>query len=413
MSNIEFILLTYKNEYKMEYQYYAEFLRFIGIYVCENLEDDEDNFIENNNEQCFFKYTVSEIKDFDKRYVRVKYLKEMLKRLFEISNIPVWMNKLISIYEGYGLLQASVTLQYFRVGHQELVLNAGKQFEKVADKFVLWVQEEPVLCSENKYIRYAKLYSKQKVNLAQYLYDESCVYYVDNLALEGVGILKDFPDFSNIWILMGFIYESSRNFMRDAIDAYQRSIELIQDKPYVASVYYWLGRMCERDTTMKQLSESSYKKAYDKVKKYRNMYKVARISYDEKEWEHAIGLFKSCLDKIKQKGKYLDPLEQEYYFKVYTQISSSYLKLNDYRNTIIYAMKAIQFRQEIIEGKTIQNEQTKFYYDMYGNDAQKYIELEIYIMEPQVTYYNIAVACQESGLKDDADVYWQLYKERL
>ena len=42
MAIIESILLSYSNKNRLEYQKYAEFFRMLGIYVCEDLKDDEE-----------------------------------------------------------------------------------------------------------------------------------------------------------------------------------------------------------------------------------------------------------------------------------------------------------------------------------------------------------------------------------
>ena len=407
MNHLESILFLYKNEYRVEYQYYAEFFRLIGIYVCEDV-------IYDNIEKFDYQYCP---KDFSFEYKVMSHinfsndskenLKNVIKKAFDVEEILDWQKDLIEIYEEHKLLQASVALQYYRM-KATAILENGKKFEDAADALVKLIDENPQYAYE-KNVRYAKLYCKQKANLAKYLCEEPLIYYVNGLALEGLALIKQFEDFSNVWVLLGLIYEVSKEFTRDAIDAYQRALELVGDKPYASSIYYWRGRKCEEYIALKALENESYHKAYNLMEKYRNIYKIAKYHYDKKEQEKAYEYFVKCIQKIERKKDYLDPLEQQYYFKVYVILSSIYLKQEDYYNAIISAKKAIELRDGISNGKKQENNYTRFYYEIFDR-PEKYISLTLNRMGTRQVYQHLATACQACGMIEEAEEYWEIVR---
>lgn len=408
MRRVESVLLTYTNEYRFEYQFYAEFLRFIGVYVCENFMDDDGNVdINPRRYNVWPEINVNKYGRFqnDQR----DKLEEVLADIFEESIPSLWIQDLLDIYVKNNLMQSSVTLQYYRTTRDEaLVLAKGKAFENAAADLLDLIQNNESYLKEPN-VRYAKLYCKQKANLAQYRYDGSYIYYMDKLAIEGTDILKEYPEFSNVWILLGLIYENSEKHIRDAIDSFLRGIEFIKDQPYAASVYYWLGRVCEGISSLQDFSDESYGRAYNTVPRYRNVYKFANVFYADGDLEKAIEYYEKCLERLETKKSYLDPLEQEYYFKVCVQMSSVYMKLEKYKQAMIKAVDAIRLKEEI-EKEEMKNEYTKFYYDMYGDiEAKDYIRLTLKKMNPRNAYHNLAKACQKNGLEKEAETYWKLY----
>ena len=415
LGDVVSVELSYTNNYRMEFQYYAEFLRYIGVYVYENFQyvENEDADFEDDKSAFSVCYQIKKNIDFSDEKKKRESLQVFLEKIFECRDGEFetsWLSDLVEIYEKNKLLQASVTLQYFRTGRTELALKSGKKFETAADELVELVQQKNYW--EQKNIRYAKLYCKQKANLGQYSYDESVIYYIDQLALEGLSILKKFPDFSNVWVLVGMIYDLSPNFIRECIEAYDCALDDIKDKPYASSVYYWKARRCETDTILKPLSDACYRYAYNSMKKYRNIYKIANLHVQSGDLENAIISFKECLVAINKKGKYLDPLELEYCFKVNMQISSIYLQEKQYTYATLFANNAIKLREDIIDEKNrIQKEYTNFVYCMYKDmEPNEYIDYIVKRMSLQNVYRIMAISYQECGLQEEADKYWNLYR---
>lgn len=410
MRDIESVRLVYKNGYRMEYEYYAQFLNLIGVYVYEDFRNSEDNKKSKYKDTDFsVSYVINKNINF-KNNDKVEQLKLFLKEIFEYDIENTWLSELVQIYET-GLFQASITLECFSL-KSKLALEDGEKFEVAADKLGDLINEKDYWNEKN--VRYAKLYCKQKANLGKYLYNESVIYYIDKLALEGLSILKSFTNFSIVWVCLGGIYDISKDFAREAIDSYKRAIKAINDKPYVENVYYKLGKKSENDTTLEKLLENSYKKSYQLKCNCYNCYKVANMYLQRKDFNQSIKYFNECIEKIKERGNYLSPKEQGFYFTSCQKLSSLYLRKKEYTKAIFFANKAIVLKENLMKGKNKPNECTAFYHDLYENcEPQEYIELRIKSFLLKVVYNNMAVACEEVKLDEEAQKYWSLYRSCL
>lgn len=406
MCDIESILLTYENKNRLEFQYCAEFFRLIGVYVCENLRNEEDDSGEIICEKNIFArcYNVEEKTD-DVRWS--DYLEKVLTKIVGEDCLEGWLGDVVSLYDRMQLMQASVVLQYYYKTEQEkLILEAGKQFKDAANGFIS-IEQKYQEALDSRHFLYAKLYCKEKANFARYYYNKSYEYHIEKLVEDGVEIIKRFRDFSNIWVLLGLIYESSDKYFRESEDAFLQAASMLGYVPHAASVHYWLGRLYERNV-FPMSAEASYRKANELVVRYRNEYKIAMFEYNHDKWTDALNNFDRCLNLLDRKEKYLDPLEIEYYFKVCMQMSITYMKLHDYRNVIIKAMTALRLRDDIINEW---NGYTEFYNDVFQkNNARKYIDLTISKMNPKNAYQYLAEACEKLGLKEDAEQYRDLYR---
>lgn len=403
---IESVLITYDNQLRVEYQSLAEFLRLLGVFVCEDMrctKDSEPQLIWHEQDYTY-SYTIPSsvpVNDYADAFKAA-----ILEMGLQQDYFDGWYDKIFRIYQKCNLLQASVTLQYYRMKHSEIE-KAGRCFEAATESIIQLMNLNPVY-SNNPHLRYARLYCKQKTNLAYFLCEEPVAYYVNDLTAEGVGLTNDFPDFANAWVLLGLVYEISKDYVKDSIDAFQRAIDMVGEKPYVSSIYYWKGRRCEEHDNLRELQQDSYKKAYELMPKYRNIYKVARGHLDKEEWQDALSCFKECLQCLEKKGAYLDPLEQEYYFKVKIHLSYIYLQQKDYYQAIISGNDALNFRKDIEDSKKAC---VAFYYDMYGQEnAQTYIDMTLARLSRRQIWRYLAIAYQESGMQDVADDYWRLYR---
>lgn len=406
------ILFSYKNDDRIDYQLYAEFLRLVGIYVCEDVKYPEEYEPDFERDEAEFSvcYTMEPDCEVRQQILKLQHFEQELSEHLEVGYLDFWYDDVCSIFVEQKLLQAAVTLQYFRT-KADVVLQAGRQFEAAADALVDLIEKKPQY-ADNRHVRYAKLFCKQKANLANFLCKEPVIYYVNDLAAEGLALLDRFPDFSNAWVLLGLVYEISKDYARDAVDAFQRAIRMTGNQPYTSSIYYWLGKRCEEYVALKELEDDSYMQAHRLMPKYRNIYKVARIYMEKQEWEDALECFNDCVERLERKEHFLDPLEQEYYYKVNVHISFLYIKLKDYYNAIVSANKALEFRKNILDGKAETNEYTAFYHKMYvDNNVKDYIDLALAHMQPRQAYQYLATAYQEANMAEKAEPYWRLIRE--
>ncbi len=397
MENMKSILLTYNNPDRISYQRYAEFFRLAGIYVCEECRTGAEDKGSRWDKKIFsVAYVIGHECEAERRCTPVDELREKVEQ--RSSALYECYDDIEKIYNECRLLQASVTIQYFRTKvlneTKAVMKEAGDAFEKAADEFVELVRTKPWYM-DNQYVRYAKLYCKQKANLARYFCNEPVVYYVNDLGAEGMALLQRFPEFSNAWVLLGFVYEISQDYVKEAIDAFQRAIQLEGQKPYVSSIYYWLGKRCEEYSYLKDQAYEFYRRAYQLMPKFRNIYKVANWHMQKKDWENAILYYQNCLIFLNARGSYQDPLEQEYCFKVNIHICYCYMQQKEYANAIPYAEAALQLRQKL-ESEERSGDSTRFYYDMYGEEkAGEYIKIELNRMQETQAHTYLAKAYQE------------------
>lgn len=400
MSDIESVIFSYDNRNRLEYQLYADCLRLMGIYVCEDIVDSINGYAyEKRWKDADFSIRYQIVAPSDCSHAAVElgkreWLKKKLSRLKEDfveladdEDFFSCFDEISNIFVKYGLLQAGTVLQYFQMNAKQ-VLDAGRKFEQAADALTD-LQEERVEWKNNRYMNYAGLYCRQKTNLSCLACKKPVVYYVDKLAMRALRLAVDYPDFSNAWVLLGMICERKKQFVRETVDAYQRAVDAIGNKPYASSIYYWMGKCFQGESdVINAYAKSQYRKAYDCMKKYRNIYKMAVSCLNGLDYRGANGYFLECIQHLERKGDFLNPLEQEYYFKVTVQISYCYLKQMDYCNSLDYAEKALRFRKKIKIGSPA----AEFYRKLYGNDEEDYIKLAINEMKDKqaVQYKMIA-----------------------
>lgn len=419
MNKFASVELSYENDRRMDYQLFAEFLRLAGVYVYEyNKTVDSDKVAEiETDAECTGRYEIlsEDLPEAADQREKLGILHQKLQDAISQTALEECYEKLEEIFLKHGLLQAGVNLQYFRAitdqpAMKEVLEDAGKRFENAADDLVDIIKKNPTY-ENNCHMRYARMFCKQKANLAKYLYKQAVVYYVNELAAEGLAFLDDFPDFSNGWVLLGFIYEISKTYTRDAIDAFQRALKQEGRKKYMYSVYYWLGKRCEEYEFLEEETDEIYRKAHGYMPKYRNTYKLARSAYRKKEWIEALARFDECLGYLEGKSNYLDPLEQEYMFKV--NIHKCYINLEkkDYYNAILSANAALELRKGIDGGKSTQNQYTRFYFEMYGDKAEQMIGLAEKKMSSRQAYQYLARAYREIDMPKEADEYLKLAEQ--
>ena len=410
MAHFDSILITYHNKDRILFQIYAEFFRLMGIYITEDILYDQKIQAADIhwNEMYFsFHYKIrntskmngigseAEVKE------QLTVLKEELKAHIHTDAFFECYDDICNIFCENQLFRASAILQYYKSG-SEKTLTAGEQFEHAADSLTQLLNKKNRYL-ENRYARYASLYCKQKANSARYICKQRVIYYVDKLASQGLALCKEFDGFSNAWVLLGLICEKSKDFLPETINAYQRAVQMTGYQPYASSIYYLLGKCYEFvDDTISIRAAKEYENAYKCMKKYRNIYKMA-ISYNYKnEWEEAVHYFYECLQFLKWKDTFLDPIEQEYYFKVNTHLSYYYLRQENFCDAIKYAKRALELYQKLKDGIETENPETAFYISFFGKDAGQYIHLALKKMNEQQTNQYLSVAYLELQMQEEA-----------
>lgn len=407
------VLLMYSNENRIRYQEYAEFFRLIGVYVCEGFK--------------LKGYPLDDI-EADEKYnlddTELNLVQEYINFLSrdELAADPQGKTaeKVVQVFQKYDLLQASVTLQYFCI-NTPIVDGAGNFFRDAAKELEVFYLENKNIAEPNYQIRYAILYCKQKANLAKSLRNKGLDYPIEDLLKDAYNLQERFPNCSNTWMLIGMICEISKEYKMQAIEALKKATDIVRGKIYSASILYRLGKNCEGIEVLDHLKNDAYERAYNVMPKYRNIYKLARQYMDMDAWDLAIRYFLECIKEIRCHDKYLDPLEQEYYFKVCSHLAYIYNKKMDYREAIRYAEQALDLKNDIYDAREDADGYDKMYYDIYGSmkldrDSEtewkpvNIISVELQRMSSKNIYHHLAIAYEGFGIKDVADEYWSIVK---
>lgn len=412
MNDIASVAIIYRNEDRHIYQCYTEFLRLVGIYVCEELINQDidvnvNDYMQETGCSAYYEVTGNESKEHDTLY----FLKSELDRQFKETEPWIPYEAVRKIFNENELLQASVTLQYFRTnarsnGMKGELRNVAKKFEKAADEFVALIEQDNTYI-DNYYVRYARLYCKQKANLASSLSDGSVIYFINDLAAEGTALKDDFPTFSNAWVLLGFVYEISKTYTYEAIAAFSHAIEMEGDKKYISSIYYWLGKRYEELNSVKEKANSCFERAYQIMPKYRNAYKIAVAYMHKKVWDEAEKYFMECISYIKGREELWDPLEQEYYFKIKVHLGYIYLQKREYHKSINCSESAINLKESIEDSP---EKFTKFYKKIYIRDEKvdEIVKLTLEKMTNRQVYAHLSKAYGELSMTERSVTYSKL-----
>lgn len=423
------VLLIYSNDNRIKFQKYAELFRLVGIYVCEGAKEDCSGI--NNFEDYDVRYDLDEEK-YDGSQ------KDLNERLMEVLEVNLSnFNQLVATFIKYNVLQASMTLQYFCID-TPVVKEAGILFSGAATELSQYYEQNKKISCFDYSIRYAILYCKQKANLAQYLTKDYLYYTVDGLLEEALQLQHDFPECSNTWMLMGLVCEISKVHKLDAVEAFKRARDAVGNKPYVSSILYRLGKNCEEIESLRELMDDSYQTAYEVLPKYRNIYKVAKKYMLMDMWDLAARYFKKCIDKILLRGsgqngthylsnlKHLDPLEQEYFFKVNSHLAYISINRMEYEEAIRYAEIALDFRDAVYADRDLLVDYDRMYSEVYGGGVirpnemsqqlwkpESFVRLEITRMGAKNLYKYLAIANDRLGRDDLAESYWSVVKKML
>ncbi len=429
MKVAETFVLQYTNSNRVEFQYYAEFLRLAGIYVWEYLKD-----IYSKKAGAAMDFGDAVVLDVDEILCQMDEkdqvhswanlyacLPDAVKEEQKQKDLNVETNELLTallllnpVYEKNNLLASVTALQYFRIESDE-IREAANHFAKAANGLENLIAADEVLFN-NRYLRYAVLYCKQRANLGRWICRQPLLEFADLLADECLVLAKKYPDFSNAWVLRGLAFETSERHSKDAVEAFRQGAMSVGKVPYASSIYYWIGKRCEgyKEVDKMLMTDWAYEHGYKLEPKYRLCYKMAFVNERWYRWEEVDDYYKKCMAYIAVKGNFLDPLEQEYCYK--SAIRAAYNCLAHLRNAgkaIELLQIAERLRENIKDGMSAVSEYTKYYFDLYGDRAQKFIELQLGRMGTLQMYQYFAKAYQIVENREKAIYYSDLFvKER-
>ena len=397
MVNNTSVLIKYSNKNRYKFQQYAEFLRFIGYFVCEYLKEDDDS---EKLDKYIFNFELD--LDFDDD----TEINNNINTWFDGSETE--LRELKDVFSKWNLFQASVTLQYFST-NASLATTAGNLFKSAADELdSFYCNNKSRINFEFEYY-YAQLYCKQKTNSACFLSKKVLYYPIDELIEQCNNLHRLYPENENIYVLEGLIYENTTSNRINTVQAYIAAKENIGEEPYVSSVLYRMAKACEGEEGLRWLMNEAYENAYNIIPKYRNIYKVAWQYLEMEANCDAIEYFQECISKIENRQEYMTPLEQKYLFMTNSHLAYLSISNNQFFEATKYAHDALNLKKRIIQEKTNPDGFNKFCYEIYQNNEVwnviNIINAELDIMaEDNINRY-LALAYRRVGLYDMAEEY--------
>lgn len=434
---IKSIKIIHDIDNRIEFIFLAEFFRLSGIYIGEyihetiyenreicakdvNPDDQFDVDIYVGKEELprdefgmdFIDLgtVIADLDDIEEYYhimeLSIQSKLAILERLLlKMKNILERKNKafdykafesIAEVYVEKNLALHCANMQYYRMQYE-------KQSETVAafsEAYAMLNRIERQ--NADRHIVYAKLYCASKANSACFFGKYLFEYRVEELAGACKELIKEFPDFSNARVLLGLIYQHSLEYTREAVSAFEDALRWEKGYSYASHIYYWIAKRYESYEKGKTRAKENYEKAYNKKKRFRNIYKLAIMCRNAGEYEKALEYIEMILMhmEVKLEKKYMDPLEIEYYYKVNSCASQiCCTSVLDYDRSIRYGENAVRIHDDL--------ESQRFYDEFYREEGDEYREFSKRRMNLNRIYQYLAISYGKQGDKEKSDSYWK------
>lgn len=373
-NNDVLVLIKYSNENRNTFQFYSEFLKFIGYIVCEYLKEDKDS---KKLDEYSFSFELD--LDFDDK----SQIDLEISTYFQGSEAE--LDALKETFQEYNLFQASVTLQCFS-GNALLVTKAGDLFKSAVKKLNSFLCNYKLQGSFE--FLYAIFYCKQKVNLSCYFCDKKLFYPMPDLAKELLFTLgNSYSEKNIINVLLGEMLEITPRNKSLGGQQYFEATEHIGSEPYNHILLYKIANLHNVTVKNNMLDTSYYL-----MPTYWNSYSIALQYLEYDVYDIAEDYLQECIEKLKIRGNYMSPLEQQYLFNAYTNLAFVNIKLYDNYSASDCLIDASIIKDNLIKTKNNMKGYNKFY-DIYQNcDYFSVIEainaeLEMLLNHQSFNYY--------------------------
>lgn len=355
----------------------------------------------------------------DQKKILFQLLKSLIIKdtsVLSDKNLFDQIQTLINVYVNNNLALQSINLQYYpslKSFAAENVKTVMKNGYFMLDQFMQRAEEYAQIDSTiRSHYEYARIWCKVKANLASYYQDEESVFLIEKMAEECETLCREYPDFTNAWVLLGLCYETSRTKNNEALAAFQKALENISEQCLSSTVYYWVGKRYENNRNDRELMKYSYELANSKKKKFRNIFKLAVIAKNEGDFETATRLFDEIIAGLRKKVKMgmADPVELEYLFKSYNQKGLMSFQSESYAKVVDVELKALEVRDKLLKD-------SPYFSVFYGSEAERYKELTRRRMGIKTTYLLLSESYRKLLDKEKAEEYfeklkiWQLMNE--
>lgn len=265
--------------------------------------------------------------------------------------------------------------------------------------------EEKVKNEAVMHYKYAVLWCSVKTNAACDYQNDIAYFPINGLAEQCQKLCREYNGFTNAKILLGMCYEPSVGSGNEALMAFNQVLKEINKSCFASAVYYWMGKRFETFTGKEEDAAKCYELANKHKEKFRNYFKLAVIERNKGNYDKAIGLFNVILCKLERKLNmhFVDPLELEYAFKVYSQECYIYSRMNRHEKVIEMGEKAIWLREEVID-------KDEYFCLFYEKEASKYREVLKKRLKLITAYRLLTETYRELRNKEKEKEYFEKWK---
>lgn len=455
MNKFKSVKITHNVKQRIDFSYLAEFFRFIGIFVCEEImtEPDEKTKAETHTvySACVFvgkrelqeedadilnisvedygdmiaglpvgtvylndfvpdseeglNCTIINLEPEEQKSILHDFLDGLLETVYEPGDAESFgaeqLKELIDIYVKQKIWLHSLNLQYYGRRPSEVISKAEDCFLTSQDAIQKTLEGKKNK-NESYLYEYAMLWCQVKANSACHYNREILYFSIEKLSERCRKLYETFPGFTNALILLGLSYEPSSCSANEAVIAYMRALEEIEQECFASSVYYWIGKRYEAYRDKRNKAYENYALAYQRRPKFRNIFKLAITARDKGDTAAALKVFDRIPARLEEKRRmhFTDPLELEYLFKVYFQQSLICYQNEDYVKAMEYGLKGKDVWEKEID-------ESHYFEALYGegkvaDDYRKVLRKRLGIVKE---YWILVDCCLKAFDKESAERY--------
>ncbi len=366
------------NEIK-EYRLLSAFFRLIGIWVCENVEEEhgdqtdftiriryEDDFI--SEWQRISCGAGGELKECSPEpevgYTEEHWLSEVLRQMeycFEKSTYQE-IKKIAICYFTNDLMRGSYAVGYFGdADDPRIFAYMGKSKQRFYKAYQELVELEKA--DSSKYLLAAICNCQRRINelytviwkavkngkikddegiFRDILREHPFIPY-DEINRRLSKILEMDPKNYAAYAIRGFVKQLDDDRILEFVYDFENAVALCGRRSYASCLLYHIGKYFETVRIDKAFEEKYYNYAYQvNPYNYRAAYKVAMCHRKQGEHNKAMKILEGILNILSKKTvlEMLQPVECAYQYKTNSEIGKMYIRKEKYRESIRYFEQA-------------------------------------------------------------------------
>lgn len=369
------------------YRVLSAFFRFVGIFACENLCDDE------YGDDVDYIYIIKEGSE-EADVPMVKWIQEALNEMKEIFGEGAYevLGRIAEFFSDNDLMRGSYAIAYFGDTGKEFIyhrMEFALEGFKNALKELEALEQEPEYVSDRLYIWAAKSNCKRRINeiftiiwnaiengkygkdeeekkkLRKALKTNNHYFGLDEVKEDISKILEEEPAFYGAYAILGFVAEIDDYHDMEAGDAFKHAVQLIGNKSYASYLLFRMGRYQNNIYLNLDDKMEYYWKAYKAdYHNFRAGYKLAVNEQDFGNYREAFELWYRLLEVLEPKRELpsLQPVECAYLYKTYRNIGNLHNRQGEYSKAIMYLQKA----EKVYNNESNEDPSRGFYPWMFG-----------------------------------------------